>query len=75
MMNLLSRFFRRRPENGVEDALSQVRSRLEGCVSSTVLAQAQARVMRRIGQGCAPAMAAQLAVTWALSAHHAEVSP
>jgi hypothetical protein len=73
-MNLLSRFFRSRSESSSEDALREVRDRLDGRVSPAVMAQAQARVLRRVVQGCSPSLAAQLVISWAVSADHNEAA-
>jgi hypothetical protein len=73
-MKLLSRFFRSRSEKSIDDALGEVRNRLDGRVSSAVMAQAEARVLRRVVQGCSPSLAAQLVITWAVSADHNEAA-
>ena len=71
-MKFLSNLFRRRKEDHLSDALQEVRDRLVERVSPEIAAQAEARLLRRIAQGCSPSVAARLAITWAISADHGD---
>ncbi|WP_147293241.1 hypothetical protein [Dyella monticola] len=71
-MKLLSRLLRRRKADNLIDALHELRERLGDRVSTQVLAQAEARMLRRVAQGCSPSVAARLVITWALCADHGE---
>jgi hypothetical protein len=58
--------------NSVHYALRERENHLSGCMPPTVVAQAKARAVRRMGQGCCPAVAVRLAITWALNVDHRE---
>ncbi|HEY4294544.1 hypothetical protein [Luteibacter sp.] len=54
-----------------ESAVENLRRQLRGKCDSTVLAQAEARLRRRIFQGIEPARATAAVVAWVTQADHA----
>jgi hypothetical protein len=54
----------------VESAVDNLRRQLRGKCDNTVLAQAEARLRRRIFQGIEPARATAAVIAWATQADH-----
>jgi hypothetical protein len=54
----------------VDGAIQTLRKQLRGQVNATVIAQAEARLRRRLFQGVAIERANRLVVAWALQAQH-----
>jgi len=75
MTEFLRRLFPRLLGNSANHALREIENRLSGCMPPMVVAQAKARASRRMSQGCSPAVAARLAITWALHVDHREAMP
>jgi hypothetical protein len=75
MLNFLRTFLPGWPQSDAVLAVRKVQARLDGHVSQMILAQAKARALRRVAQGCPPLVAAHLAITWAINAYHPEPLP
>ncbi|GLQ49401.1 hypothetical protein ACFFJT_05320 [Dyella flava] len=73
MKDVLFRFLRSCLRTDADAVARNVEKHLKGRVPDMVMAQAIARAMRRLAQGCSPAAATHLAVIWAINVDHPEV--
>jgi len=74
MKNVLFRFLRSCLRTDADTVVRYVEKHLKGRVPDIVMAQAVARAMRRLAQGCSPAAATRWAVIWAINVDHPEVT-